>query len=155
MYCLEACAEKNFSCKSEHPAVASIYQRSTRQALEQLQQAIKSTNESLDNCFVFTLENRNQLMNKIADLKEQANHFGCSYLLELITLSEIITMVLFRSNYYRDHQGLALIEEAAREMHVCCLTKSTADGQRKSIAETIERLWRWVDSNTIPGTQHL
>lgn len=150
MYCMDNCLEQKLCRKAD-----LRQQQLLADALEQLQQAIVTTHASLDNCFVFTLENRNCLMNKIADVKKQASHFGCSHLMELTTLAEIITMVLFRSHHYRDHQGLAQIEDAVKQMQICFVTKTEPQGQKKSIAETVERLWRWVDTNAVPGVQHL
>jgi hypothetical protein len=156
MYCTKQCTELSLCKKSGATNETSVQQQIVvKQALAELEESLKSTNESIANCFVFTLENRNRLMDKIADVKTQANAYGCGYLQELASLSEIVIMLLFRSNHYRDHQGLAQIEEAVQQMQLCFATNSLSEGHRKRIAETIENLWRWVDLNTVTGARHL
>jgi hypothetical protein len=160
MYCMDNCLELKLCRKTKAADAVSAQDAALADAVKQLHQAVASTNASIDNCFVFTLENRNSLMHHIADVKEQANRFGCGYLLELCALTEIITMILFRSHHYRDRQGLEQIELAVQQMHVCCAAQANSQSQndRKSsnlIAETVECLWRWVDMNTLPGIPHL
>jgi|GEM_PF-2256604 chorismate mutase len=156
MYYVDKCLDQKL-CRARLRLVDAIPAQRTAlvTAVEQLQQAVKATGTSLDNCFVFTLENRNHLMRHIADVKEQANELGCGRLQELCALAEIITMILFRSNHYRDHQGLEQIEKAVQHMQSCtiqldpqCPKDRAADRQ---IAEAIEGLWQWVDNNTLSG----
>lgn len=154
MYCTEKCPELMLCRKSGIAEASERQQNAIRQALSELEESLKSTNESIANCFVFTLENRNRLMDKIAEVKTQATFYGCGYLQELASLAEIVIMLLFRSNHYRDHQGLAQIEDAVQQMQLCFVTNSLSEGHRKRIAETIENLWRWVDMNTVTGARH-
>lgn len=155
MYCTEQCTDLTFCRKSAATNETSLQQQMViKHALSELEESLKSTNESIANCFVFTLESRNRLMDKIADVKMQASVYGCGYLQELASLSEIVIMLLFRSNHYRDHQGLAQIEEAVQQMQMCFATNTLSEGHRKRIAETIENLWRWVDLNTVTGARH-
>lgn len=154
MYCMDNCLEL---CRKVEPANrVGVAEVELTNAVSELRKAVVTTNASLDNCFVFTLENRNVLMHHLADVKEQAKRAGCSYLLELCSLAEIITLILFRSHRYRDHQGLEQIESAVQQMQACCaaLTNSQSQinrDQSKPVAGTIECLWRWVDANTLPG----
>jgi hypothetical protein len=148
MYCMDNCLDLKLCRKAIEGTAAQ--EASLMTAVDQLRSAVADTNASLDNCFVFTLENRNSLMHRIADVKEQANNVGCSYLLELCALTEIITMVLFRSHHYRDRQGLEQIEQAVQQMQFCCSAKPD---ETNRIAETVDCLWRWVDMNTLPGVQ--
>lgn len=124
-------------------------------AVRQLEEVLANVSASIDNCFVFTLENRNQLMHHIAEVKEKADQAGCGYLLELCSLTEIITLILFRSHLYRDRQGLGQIELAVQQMQVCCSTETDSQSQynhqRNHLPETVECLWRWVDANALPG----
>lgn len=155
MYCTEQCSDQMLCRKSGATNETSLQKQMViKQALAELEESLKSTNESIANCFVFTLESRNRLMDKIADVKMQATLHGCGLLEELASLSEIVVMLLFRSNHYRDHQGLAQIEEAVQQMQVCFATNSLSEGHRKRIAETIENLWRWVDLNAVTGAHH-
>lgn len=155
MYCTEQCTDLTFCRKAAATSETSLQQQMViKHALSELEDSLKSTNESIANCFVFTLESRNRLMDKIADVKMQASVYGCGYLQELASLSEIVIMLLFRSNHYRDHQGLAQIEEAVQQMQLCFATNTLSEGHRKRIAETIENLWRWVDLNTVTGARH-
>lgn len=155
MYCTEQCTDLVLCKKAGAANQASLQQQTViRQALEELGDSIKNTNESIANCFVFTLESRNRLMDKIADVKMQAAQYGCGYLEELASLSEIVIMLLFRSNHYRNHQGLAQIEEAVQHMQLCFATKNLSEGHRQRIAETLENLWRWVDMNTVTSVHH-
>lgn len=155
MYCTEQCTNLTLCRKSDAANETSLQQQMViKQALSELNESLKSTNESIENCFVFTLESRNRLMDTIADVKMQATKYGCGYLQELATLSEIVIMLLFRSNHYRNHQGLVQIEDAVQQMQLCFATNSLSEGHRKRIAETIENLWRWVDMNTASGARH-
>ena len=155
MYCTEQCTDLMLCSKSGTTNETSLQQKTViEQALTEFQESLKNTNESIANCFVFTLENRNRLMDKIADVKTQATLYGCTHLEELASLSEIVIMLLFRSNHYRNHQGLAQIEDAVQQMQLCFATNSHSEGHRIRIAETIENLWRWVDLNTVTGARH-
>lgn len=154
MYCTETCTDLTL-CKKSGITETSLQQKmAVTQALAQLEESLRSTNESIANCFVFTLESRNRLMDKIAEVKTQATMYGCGYLQELASLAEIVIMLLFRSNHYRDHQGLAQIEDAVQQMQLCFATNTLTEGHRQRIAETIENLWRWVDMNTVSSIRH-
>jgi chorismate mutase len=154
MYCTDKCA-KSTLCNSAEIDEASQQQKMIiSQALTQLEESLQNTNESIANCFVFTLENRNRLMDKIAEVKTQATIYGCGYLQELASLAEIVIMLLFRSNHYHDHQGLAQVEKAVQQMQLCFATNTLSEGHRQRIAETIENLWRWVDMNTLTTVRH-
>lgn len=160
MYCMDNCLDSKLCRKTKTADIANTQEAALADAVQQLHRAVASTSASLDNCFVFTLENRNTLMHHIADVKEQASRFGCGYLLELCTLTEIITMILFRSHHYRDRQGLEQIEQAVQQMFVCCTVPKDSQSQNDRIssnrvAETVECLWRWVDVNSLPGIQSI
>lgn len=154
MYCTEICSDLALCKKSGITEKSQEQKMAINQALGQLEETLRSTNESIDNCFVFTLESRNRLMDKIAEVKTQATMYGCGYLQELASLAEIVIMLLFRSNHYRDHQGLAQIEDAVQQMQLCFATNTLSEGHRQRIAETIENLWRWVDMNTLTSVRH-
>lgn len=153
MYCVDKCLNPKLCRNTQAAGAMKMRGEDVMAAVEQLHRAVASTNASLDNCFVFTLENRNSLMHRIAEVKAQANVFGCAYLLELCALAEIITMVLFRSHHYRDRQGLEQIEQAVQQMQFCCAAKADSQGHVNRVTDTVERLWRWVDMNTLPGIQ--
>jgi hypothetical protein len=157
MYCLDNCLELKL-CHSTQLAGVESPGESTAltKAVTQLDQALASTHASLDNCFVFTLENRNRLMHRIGEVRELSNQVGCGYLQELCSLAEIITLILFRSHRYRDHQGLEQIERAVQQMHICCTDHIDSQSQNNRdeghrMPETVECLWRWVDANTPAG----
>ncbi|MBC6903995.1 hypothetical protein DWB84_00710 [Saccharophagus sp. K07] len=154
MYCTETCADLVLCKKKGAVDTSSDQKTAIQKALQELSETLKSTNESLANCFVFTLESRNRLMDKIAEVKECANKHDCGYLQELSSLAEIVIMLLFRSNHYRDHQGLARIEDAVQQMQLCFVTNDSDEGHRKRVTETIENLWQWVDMNTVTGIRH-
>jgi|SRR5690606_6217008 len=154
MYCTEKCVDLMWCRKSGDAETSADQQLAIQTALIELREALADTSENLSKCFVFTLENRNRLMDKIAEVKNRATQYGCGYLEELASLSEIVIMLLFRSNHYRDHEGLAQIEDAVQQMQLCFATNSLSEGHRKRIAETIENLWRWVDTNTVTGAHH-
>ena len=154
MYCTENCTNLMLCKKSGTTDTCVKQEMAIKEALAQLEESLQSTNESIANCFVFTLESRNRLMDKIAEVKTQAKSYGCGYLQELASLAEIVIMLLFRSNHYRDHQGLAQIEDAVQQMQLCFATNTLSEGHRQRIAETIENLWRWVDLNTMTSVRH-
>ena len=154
MFCKERCIDLVFCPRHGNTDISFEKKVVIQQALAELDEALQHATANLRNAHVLTLDNRNWLMDRIADSKFKATQYGCGYLTELTCLAEIIVMMIFRSDFKKYLHCIAQMQNVVLQMQQSLATNELCEGHRKQIAESIEDLWQWVGMNTLNGTRH-